>query len=183
MALIFHWVFQQENRKCLIKIIAKSMPGSAWRSVRVCPLGWRACFAEVGPVNIFLTFRKFREVFIISLPASQPQCEEGRRCAWLPSLPLAGLLAVPYSKVPLQGLWRASSWFDLGKQEATAGMGSGCSSLPSAIAICGDKITLPVICSARVGCRVAHGAAGAGVLPQGASVAQGEPSGTPGQLG
>ena len=147
MAFIFHWVFQQENHKCLTKIIAKSVPGSARRRVRVCPLGWRAGFAEVGPVNIFLTFRKFGEVFMISLPTRQPRHEEGRRCAWLPPRPPAASPAVPDGKALLQGSWGAWGWFDLGKQEAAAGVGSGCCSLASAVASRGDEMILPLICS------------------------------------
>lgn len=68
LAFISYWVFQQENRKCLINIAVKSMPGSTQQSVHACPLGCRARFAEVGPVNIFLTFRKFGGVLIMLLP-------------------------------------------------------------------------------------------------------------------
>lgn len=39
-----------------------------WVRLLVCPWGWQLSSAQVGPVNIFLTFRKFREVFSISLP-------------------------------------------------------------------------------------------------------------------
>lgn len=40
--------------------------------VRVCLWVWWLSSAQVGPVNIFLTFRKFREVFSISLPTWAP---------------------------------------------------------------------------------------------------------------
>lgn len=84
----------------------------------VCPWRWRLSSAQVSPVNIFLTFRKFREVFSISLPTLQPLCEEGRRCQ--DSLPC-----------PRVDSW---SWFELGKQNTAAGVGLGCCPLPSAIA-------------------------------------------------
>lgn len=46
-----------------------------------------------------------------------------------------------------QGSWRALSWFNLGKQETAAGVESGCSSLPAAVAMWGDEAVVPVICS------------------------------------